>query len=160
MTSSFVITRLWPFILIGAVIMALWFHRYFDSSKVWFFQTSSSAFAFGVARFWYYVAPSLALAFVLFGISAAIGDDPYSRAPVYWMFAGWGCIILGFVFGFLQPSWLSPPWLRRLKREHGDIIPKLLEDAVEMDKRELERHLETWETLEQWVAEVRHKYGL
>lgn len=140
--------------------MALWLHRYLGSSKTWFFKTSGSALAFGVARFWYYVAPFLTLAFILFGISAATGDDPYSRVPVYWMLVGWGCIILGFVFGFLQPSWLSPPWLRRLKREHGDVMKELIEDAVGMDKNELEKRLETWESLEQWVSEVQGKHGL
>lgn len=160
MTNSFVLTRLWPFLLIGAAIMALWFQRHLSSNKVWFFQTSSSAIVFGVARFWYYVAPFLALAFLLFGISAAVGDDPHSNVPMYWVLVGGGCGILGLVFGFLQPSWFSPPWLRRLKREHGDAIPLLIEDAVGMDKHELERRLETWENLERWVEEVQRKHGL
>lgn len=153
--------RLWPSLLISAVIMAFWLRRYLSSNKTWFFQTSSSAVVFGVARFWYYVTPCLAFAFLLFGISTAMGGDPYSMVPVYWVIAGWGCIILGFVFGFLQPIWFSPSWLRQLKREYGkDTINLLIEDAVGMDKYELERRLKTWEAIEAWVAETRRKHGL
>jgi hypothetical protein len=160
MATTFVAARLWPFILISAVIVGLWLQRYLSSSKIWFFQTASSAVLVGAARFWYYVVPFLALAFLLFGMSSATGEDPHSMVPVYWIFAGWGFIILGLVAGFLQPTWLSPPWLRRLKREYRDVIPHLVEDAVGMDKYMLAKRLETWESLEQWVAEVQRKHGL
>jgi hypothetical protein len=161
MPDFLVITRLWPFALISTTIMMFWLHRYLGLSKVWFFQTSSSAIAFGLARFWYYVAPFLGLAFLLFGISATVGSDPHSMIPVYWVFGGWGCIILGFILGFLQPSWLSPTWLRRLKQEYGNaMINLLIEDAVGMNKSQLEQRLATWEDIEGWVAEVRHNRGL
>jgi hypothetical protein len=48
-----------------------------------------------------------------------------------------------------------------LRRKYGkDAINLLIEDAVGMDKYELERRLETWEAIEQWVTEVRRKHGL
>jgi hypothetical protein len=145
--------------LIAAVPFGIWLWLWFTPKKTWFFQTSSTSIVFGVARFWYYVLPFLALAFLLAGVDDwLLGQNPHSL-PISF-FVGIGCVVLGFVCGFLQPSWLSPLWLRRLKREHGDIIPRLLEDAVGMDKRELERRLETWESLEQWVAEVRRKHEL
>lgn len=144
--------------LIAVIPFSIWLMGRFGSKKTWYFQTSATSVAFGVARFWYYVAPFLALAFLFFGVDDFfLGQDPNSGS--IWFFVGIGCIVLGFVCGFLQPNWLSPSWLRRLKREHGEIIPLLLEDAVGMDKQELEQRLETWESLEQWVAEVRRKHG-
>jgi hypothetical protein len=145
--------------LIAAIPFGMWLWLWFNPKKTWYFQTSATSLVFGVTRFWYYVAPFLAVAFLFFGISDwSLSQDPYSTSS--WFYVGLGCIALGFVCGFLQPSWLSPPWLRRLKREHRDVIPKLIEDAVGMDKRELERRLETWGSLEQWVAEVQRKHGL
>ena len=145
--------------LIAAIPFGIWLWGRFGPKKMWFFQTSATSAVFGVARFWYYVAPFLAMAFLFFGISDwQLGQDPHSLS--IWLFVGIGCIVLGFVCGFLQPSWLSPSWLRRLKREYGDVINLLLEDAIGMDKHELEKRLETWESLEQWVAEVRRKRGL
>jgi hypothetical protein len=145
--------------LIAVIPFGIWLWLRFGPKRSWYFQTSATSVVFGVARFWYYVLPFLAMAFLFFGADDYfIGQDPYSGSA--WFFVGIGCVVLGFVCGFLQPSWLSPPWLRRLKREHGDIIPRLLEDAVGMDKRELERRLKTWGSLEQWVAEVQRKYGL
>jgi hypothetical protein len=145
--------------LISIVPFGIWAWLYLNPKKTWFFQTSTTSVVFGVARFWYYVSPFLGVAFLFFGVSDwQLGQDPHSLS--IWLFVGIGCIMLGFVLGFLQPSWLSPPWLRRLKREHGDVIDLLLEDTVGMDKYELERRLETWEAIEKWVAEVRRKHGL
>lgn len=144
--------------LIAIIPFSMWLWLGFGPKKSWYFQTSTTSIAFGLARFWYYVAPFLAIAFLFFGIDDYfLGRDPHKGS--IWFFVGIGCIGLGFVCGFLQPDWLSPSWLRRLKREYGkNIINLLIEDAVGMSKRELEQRLETWEDLEQWVAEVRRKH--
>ena len=151
------------FLLISVVIMAFWLQRYLSTNKLWYFQTSSSAIAFGVARFWYYVVPFMAVAFICFGLGGYWGNNPYDPAyktSTYWTFAGLGSIVIGIICGFLKPTWLAPSWLRRLKREHGDVTNLLLEDSIGMEKKELERRLETREAIEVWIAEVRRKHGL
>ncbi len=143
--------------LIAVIPFGIWLMGRFSQRKTWYFQTSATSVAFGLARFWYYVAPFLALAFLFFGVDDFfLGQDPHSGS--IWLFVGIGNIGLGFTCGFLQPDWLSPPWLRLLKREYRDVVPRLIEDAIGMDKHMLEKRLETWESLEQWAAEVRRKH--
>jgi hypothetical protein len=146
--------------LIAVIPFGIWLWLRFGPKRSWYFQTSATSVVFGVARFWYYVFPFLTLTFLCIGISNYfLSPDPHSGSS--WFFIGVGLAILGFVMGFLQPSWISPPWLQRLKREYGkNVINLLIEDAVGMEKRELEQRLETWEATEQWVAEVQRKHGL
>lgn len=148
-------------LFVSTVLMVLWIQRYKSTDKTWFFRTSGSAVMVGVARFWYYVFPFMALGWIIMGIGDfwELGGplDPAYAISVYWMFAGLVVIVFGIVFGFRQPNWLSPPWLRRLKREHGDIINELLIDAVGLDKQELGRRLETWENIEEWIARVEYQ---
>ena len=145
--------------IIAIIPFIIWITGRFGSKKTWYFQTSSTSIAFGVARFWYYVFPFIAVAFLCFGVDGYyLGQNPHETSV--WLFIGIGCFIAGFVCGFLQPDWLSPGWLRRLKREHGEAIPWLLEDAVGMDKAKLETKTRNWKDLENWVAEVRRKHEL
>jgi hypothetical protein len=148
------------FLLVSIVLMFLWLRRYLNSNKLWYFQTSSSAVAFGAARFWYYVFPFFTLTCVFFGIKELLRIDPYD--PAYkiasrWMDAGVVSIVIGFVCGFLQPSWLSPSWLRKLRQEYGKgVINLLIDDAIGMEKDELAQRLETWEDIEAWITEVQN----
>lgn len=145
--------------IIAIMPLTIWLIGRFGSKKTWYFQTSSTSIAFGVARFWYYVMPFLAIAFLFFGVDDFfLGQNPQQGSV--WSNVGLGCVIVGFICGFLQPSWLSPGWLRRLKREHGEVLPYLLKDAVGMDKAKLESHTRTWADLEAWVIEVQHKWRL
>lgn len=146
--------------LIAAIPFGIWIWLYFNPKKTWFFRTSTNAVVFGVIRFWYYVAPFLGVAFLFFGIDDYfLGLNPYTGS--IWFFVGLGSIAIGFVCGFIQPNWLSPPWLRRLRREYGDdVIDLLIEDAIGMDKYDLEQRLETKEAMEQWIAEVQSKDGV
>lgn len=145
--------------LIAIIPFGIWLWGQFSSRKVWYFQTSTASIAFGVARFWYYVSPFLAITFLCFGVDDfLLSRNPYSDS--IWSNIGIGCIVIGIICGFLKPTWLSPSWLRRLKREHGDVINLLLEDAVGMEKKELEQRLETWEAIEEWVDEVQQKHRL
>jgi len=67
---------------------------------------------------------------------------------------------LGFLFAYLEPGWMSPAWYRWLKKEHGDILPMLIEDAEQIGRAAWLEQTKTQQGLEQWVAEVRHKHGL
>lgn len=64
-----------------------------------------------------------------------------------------------YVLAMWQPWWLKPKWLRWLEEEHGDIIELLWED-VRKDQWGWERRVRTQKGLEEWVKEVRRKYGL
>ncbi len=145
--------------IIAILPLAMWVKGRFGSSKVWFFQTTATSLGFGLARFWYYVFPFLGLAFVFAGIDDYyLGQNP--QVGSNWFYVAMACIPIGFTCGFLQPSWLSPAWLRQLKREHGEIIPLLFEDAVGMSKEQLDAKTRIWDDLEAWVVEVRYKHGL
>ena len=148
-------------LIVSTTLMIFWIQRYKSPDKSWFFQTSGSAIMVGVARFWYYVIPFMALGWIVMGIGDfwALGgalDQTYTIS-VYWMFAGLAVMAFGIIYAFWQPNWLSPPWLRKLKREHGEIIDELVIDAVGMDKQVLRRRLETWESIEEWISEVEQK---
>lgn len=146
--------------LIAVIPFGIWLLGKFGTKKNWYFQTSTTSIVFGLARFWYYVFPFVALAFLFFGVSDwQLGEDPHKLS--IWLFVGIGCIVIGFICGFLQPDWLSPAWLRRLRREYGqETIDLLVEDAVGMDKEQLEQRSYTWQDLEDWVTEVEHKHKL
>ena len=145
-------------IIVSVVIMIFWFQRFLATNKLWYFQTSGSAIVVGVARFWYFVAPFLAIAFFCFGISRLWTEDPYDPAykiSVYWTCTGFMNIIIGFICGFLQPNWLSPAWLRRLRREYGQrVIELMIDDAIDLEKYELQRRTETWEALKAWAKSL------
>lgn len=68
-------------------------------------------------------------------------------------------LIVTYVLAIWQPWWLKPTWLRRLEKEHGDILEILWEEA-RMDQWKWERRVKTQEGLEAWVAEVREKNNL
>jgi hypothetical protein len=145
--------------LIAIFPLGLWAVGRFGTSKVWYFQTSVTSMVFGLARFWYYVLPFLGLMFLFGGVGDYyLGQNPHSTST--WFYVSMACIPIGFICGFLQPDWLSPAWLRRLKQEHGTVIPLLFEDAVGMDKKTLKSKTQTWADLEAWVAEVQQKHGL
>lgn len=142
--------------IIAVIPLLIWAFGRFGSKKTWYFQTSSTSIAFGVARFWYYVSPFLGISFLIMGVSDYyLGHNPNSSS--IWLYFSMACIPIGFVCGFLQPDWLSPGWLRRLKREYGEAIPWLLEDAFGISKVELDAKTRKWEDLEKWVEEVRNK---
>ena len=115
--------------LIAVVPFGLWIWGYFTSNKTWYFQASNTSIIFGLARFWYYVFPFLAIFFVSAGINDYyLGQDRHSG--LIWLYVGIGSVAIGFICGFLQPNWLSPHWLRRLKREHGKLFQSFLKKAL------------------------------
>lgn len=55
--------------LIAVIPFGIWLWLRFGSKKAWYFQTSTTSVVFGLARFWYYVLPFLAIAFLFWVLS-------------------------------------------------------------------------------------------
>jgi hypothetical protein len=90
-----------------------------------------------------------------------IAPDPHKENPLALglMYSTFGLWALGFVFVFLEPDWLCPAWYRWLKNEHGDIMPYLVHDADLLGREAWLERVERPGGLEEWVADVRSRYG-
>jgi len=104
-----------------------------------------------------YVAIPAGIAFLIFGL-AAIPESPDVSLNII----GVGLVIgvIGLAFGFTQPSFLKPPWLRWLEREHSELMPFLRKEANRMGLNVWNKRIQSQEDLEDWVEEVRDKYRL
>jgi hypothetical protein len=103
-----------------------------------------------------YAAIPLGIFFLVLAI-ATIPQSQDISLTIVGIALGFG--VLGFIFAFTQPSFLKPPWLKWLEREHRDIMPLLREDAHRMGLNVWNERMQTQADLEDWVAEVRRKYG-
>ena len=72
---------------IAIIPFVIWIIGRFGSKKVWYFQTSSTSIAFGVARFWYYVSPFITIAFLCFGVDDYYLDQNPHETSV-WLYIG------------------------------------------------------------------------
>lgn len=70
------------------------------------------------------------------------------------------CLLLSIILAIWQPWWIKPAWYRWLEEQHSSIIPILQKEARAMGRRKWQRRVSTQEGLEEWVEEVRRKYGL
>ncbi len=66
--------------------------------------------------------------------------------------------LLGMVFNFIQPAFLTPQWYRWLKETHGDIMPWLRQDARHMGYSKWKKRTKTIAELEDWAIDVRKRY--
>ena len=66
-------------------------------------------------------------------------------------------LLIIIILSMWQPSWLTPKWLRWLKKHYGYLIPLLRVDAIKMGKRNWERQVNTQEGLEEWAEKVWQK---
>lgn len=145
-------------LFIVPIAFGVWWTRMrlgFD--KRWFVMPARPLISSG----FYFALPTVILGFVtgIAGMLLVVFDprDANSLLLFYITFGFWGT---SFIFAYFEPDWLSPEWYRWLKREHGDIIPYLVMDAHEMDRKAWMQRVETQPDLEEWVAEVRRKHGL
>jgi hypothetical protein len=124
-------------------------------SKIWFLQKSYPVIA---PRAIVFALIPTGIVFLLMAVTIWIPDiEARGKTFVY------GCaptLFISLSLAMWQPRWLLPPWYRRLLDEHEDIIHLLEEEARKLGGEEWERLASTQESLEAWVAEVRHKYGL
>ena len=73
-------------------------------------------------------------------------------------FLGMGFGLLGLLFNFVQPAFLTPHWYRWLKSQHGDIMPWLRQDMESMGYSEWKERTKTITELEDWAIDVRKRY--
>jgi len=102
-----------------------------------------------------------ALRFLISTLVWAIAAIPDSTdLSLFIIYIGIGFGVLGCIFYVFQPSFLKPAWLKWLEREHGDIMPLLIQDVHELGDSVWQKRVETQAGLEDWVAEVRRKHGV
>jgi hypothetical protein len=89
------------------------------------------------------------------GMAAMVRSEALSLIFVY---VGGIFLILGLVCAFVEPSFLKPVWLKRLEKQHGDILHILQKEANQIGLKTWEKRIDT-EGLEVWVTGVRRKYG-
>jgi hypothetical protein len=140
------------------VLMAFglwWIRAKLGLDKRWFVMPAAPF----ISRGFYFALPTFVIGFAvgLIGL-LSVAVDPYADPTL--MFVAFGFWGMGFIFAYFEPDWLSPAWYRRLKKEHGDILPHLAEEAHQLGREEWLKRVETQEDLERWAEEVRHKYTL
>jgi len=102
--------------------------------------------------------------FLILGLTALPGDVQTRQDLLGYVFIP--SFILAFVVGLWQPWWLKPKWIRQLKENHPDIYPFLREAAqeeVDNDRKKADEwsaKMDTVETQNEWVAEVRKRLGM
>ncbi len=67
--------------------------------------------------------------------------------------------VVGLVAAIPARLLLKPRWLRWLENTHGNIMPLLQSEIREEGLSNWDRRINTQIELEQWVIEVRRKYG-
>ena len=147
------------FILCLAVPFAFgvwWGFMRLGHDKRWFVMPG-----YYISRNFYFALPPFitGLLFLILGV-VFVGQDPNSTIGMYMSLASFVFYGLAFVFAYLEPDWLAPEWYRWLKREHGNILPILAQEAHQLGRAEWLKRVQTQADLEAWVAEVRQKHRL
>ncbi len=145
--------------LIGTVCFLLWLLVRLGKWKSWWIRTTpSSPLAWSITP--YLVLPISVYLFV-WSLIMLIPDKEI-RITLFDFILCIGFPV-SFVFGIyiaiIQPRWWLPGWLRYLHDYHQNIIELLQDEASEMGAKEWGRRVSTQEGLENWVEEVRCKYG-
>jgi hypothetical protein len=148
------------------IAFAIWWIRMkLGVDKRWFVHPSKSF----VSRGLYFTLPTTTIGLTSFLIGTVIWtldpNEPFFKSEISNLILNASlvifavCFILGFVFAYFEPDWMSPDWFRWLKREHSDILDLLEREADKLGRAKWFPIVKTQEGLETWVAEVRHKYG-
>jgi len=125
--------------------------------KRWFVMPARAL----ISRNFYFALPAIILGFIA-GIAGmlVVAIDPLGDDIPFPFYLAMGFLAMSFVFAYLEPDWMSPDWYRWLKKEHGDILPYLADEAHQMGRQEWLRQVETQDDLERWVEKFRHERGL
>jgi hypothetical protein len=112
-----------------------------------------------ISRNFYFALPTVMLGVIvlLIGLLFTIAD-PNNSNTLYFLYIAFGLWGISYIIAYLEPDWMSPEWYRWMKREYGDILPYLAQEAHQLGRKEWLSRVETQADLEVWVAEVRRKY--
>ena len=114
-----------------------------------------------ISRGFYFFLPSFLVGSAIMLVSTLfVIRDPNNNDVLLLQFSVLGFWVLGFTFAYFEPEWLAPTWYRWLKREHGDILPYLEQEANSLGRAAWLKRVQTQEGLEEWVADVRRKHKL
>jgi hypothetical protein len=143
------------FFLIDIAFAIWWIRMRLGLDKRWFVVPATPL----ISRGFYFALPTFVVGFAIFLVDMLQGVlDPFADPTL--TLVAFGFLGSGFIFAYFEPDWLSPAWYRWLKKEHGDILPYLAEEAHRLGRKEWLKRVETQEDLERWAEEVRHKYTL
>jgi hypothetical protein len=143
------------FLITPLSFLAWWARMRLGYDKRWFVMPAAPF----ISRNFYFALPTAMLGVsigVLGGLLVAL--DPNSEVALYLAFITFGLWATSFVLAYLEPGWMSPAWYRWLKKEHGDILPYLAQEAHLLGREKWLAQVQTQADLEQWVAEMRRKY--
>jgi hypothetical protein len=143
------------FLIIIVAFLVWWIRMRMGYDKRWFVIPAAPL----ISRNFYFFLPAFVIGSTigLLGVFLVILDP---HADPFLIIVAFGIYGMGFVLAYLEPSWLAPKWYRWLKREHGDILPDLAEEAHQLGREAWLKRVETQEDLEQWVEDFRRKHGL
>jgi hypothetical protein len=110
-----------------------------------------------ISRNFYFFLPSFLVGFSIALVGMLIPNLDPNGVLFLVAFGFWG---FGFVLAYLEPNWLSPGWYQWLKKEHGDILPYLAQEAHELGRQEWLSRVKTQADLEQWVEDFRRRHYL
>jgi hypothetical protein len=155
-TDWFCFGILW---LVPVAISLWWIRMRLGIDRRWFVIPAAPLISRNIYFFLPAFIPSVVLG--LIGVLSVAIDPTTDDNPIYFTFyLAFGFQALGFVIAYLEPSWLSPTWYRWLKKEHGDILPYLAQEAHEMGRRKWLKQVKTQAGLEQWVEDFRRRHHL
>ncbi len=134
-------------IILGVILLLRGGWMLGGGDRSWYL--SRSIYSGGIA----YAQIPIGMFFISLAVAAITQLEVFANISI-------GLGICGFIFSFLQPSFLKPTWLKWLEQGHGDIMPILQQEANAMGLGIWEARVKTQADLETWVAEVRRKHGL
>jgi hypothetical protein len=137
------------FFSLSVILLGLGIYRLKGPVSVWFL--AATPYGAGNA----YAPLPLGLGMFFWSITFISFTPETWRLPLF--YAGGVVMFLGLL---IFPRLLKPAWLRWLEREHNKIIPLLQTEIQAMGYQNWDRHINSQQDLEQWVAEVRRKHGL
>lgn len=111
----------------------------------------------------YHFLPLVGAVFLMLALGALAGDVETRQKLLLYLLTP--TILVAFLIGPSQPSWLKPKWLRQLEDNHPDIFGFLSEVAREEVGDDPERcsewseRMDTLKGQNEWVARVRKYKG-
>lgn len=104
-----------------------------------------------------YLGIPLGITFLVWA-SIAFFPDVETRRNIFVYYGGSSFIVACFL-ALLRPRWLAPKWLLWLEDNQADLLDMLNREAWRMGAQAWQARVRTQVDLEDWVAEVRRKYG-